>query len=272
MSAVSEVKAEKDSQASQLVNRQHRKKINWFLPPQPSRNLRNVLEIKIGEVENVPRKLEIKTDVDDESVSLWQTNLDNSKKQILNKNKKKVAGKKFFFAKVFNHPYFNPPGIFSYCREDSFTAAPSNWFNKSLALVFAVFILAVVSSAYLIESGRTGNSKININIVQNKIVIKPSREVLANYIKVNNNWLQEQFNNGQDTIAIGTADLFGTAVDAKVIVDNNSQKNTKTDVEKIETMARDFEAKIYNYFSGLKNDQIDASLILNNTVANIFTK
>lgn len=272
MLAVSEIKAEKDSETSQPVSRQHQKKINWFLPPQPSRNLRNVLDIKIGEVENVQRELEIMTDVDDESVSAWQANLDNSKKHILHQNKKRADGKKSFFAKIFNHPCFNAPGVFSYCRENSVVAEPSNWFNKSLVLVFAVFILAIVSSAYLIESRRTENSKINIDIVQNKVVIKPSREVLANYIKVNNNWLQEQFSNGQDTITVGTGDLFGKAVDAKAIVDKNSQKNSKTDVEKIEIMVRELKVEIYNYFSGLKDEQTEASFILSNTVANIFTK
>lgn len=157
--------------------------------------------------------------------------------------------------------------------EDKNIEERSNWIDKSLVLVFAVFILAVVSSAYLLDNSlTTGSQKIKVDTSQVKTVIKPSQATLANYIRTNNEWLEKQFGNEQDTIALKAEDIFGKKVSATETIDETNQNNKKSDVDRLKMIANNIGSKLYNYFSGLKNDQIDASLILNNTVANIFTK
>lgn len=264
----SEVKIKKAVNVPPLTSRQRQKKLNWLSPQQP-RNLGNVLDIKLGGDETFAEKSQLTIDIDDESVSAWHNNLSSKKKHLLSQKSKKTSNKNNAFSKLLNQPHFNTPGILSYCREDNSAEEAPHWFNKALALVFAVFILAIFSSAYIIDKGVIKNKSADTS--QAIAVIKPDRETLANYIRVNNEWLEKQFNENQDTVAITAEDLFGKVAGAAETT-NETEINNSADIKKIEATADDIRSKLYNYFKNLQGKQAETSYILSNTVANIFSR
>ena len=258
---------------SQPVKSQRNRKFNWFTPQQP-RSLENVLDIKLGAMNGEVEQSGNDVDLEDESVDPWHKNFNTNRKYLLSqkKNKKKSGGNNFLI-EFFNQPYFNIPGIFSYCRDDKNVNESPNWLNKSVAFVFVVFILAVFSSAYLIKNGKIENKNIATNIAQKEAVILPDKTTLANYIKTNRQWLQEQFSN-QDTVAIKTEDIFGKVAGAEEfintsIVDNEKELSAEPLLgDKYNTFFNIF----YDYFKNLEDKQKDASFFLSNSVANIVSR
>ena len=266
-----DIKIEKREQP-QSVKSQHISKFKWFAPQQP-RSLENVLDIKLGAMNGDVEQSINNVDLEDESVDLWHKNFSTNKKYLLSQKRKKVANKNNFFIEFFNRPYFNIPGIFSYCREDENANESPNWLNKSVAFVFAVFILAVFSSAYLINNGKIENKNIATDIAQEKAVILPDKTTLANYVKTNRQWLQEQFSN-QNTVAIKAEDILGKVAGAEEFIDASMVDNEKELLP--EPLLGDkynaFLNNFYDYFKNLEDKQKDASLFLSNSVANIVSR
>jgi len=269
--AVFSVEIDKSVQL-QPVKSQRNRKFNWFVPQQP-RSLANVLDIKLNEENIDAKKNEIDADFEDESVDLWHKNFDTNKKYLLSQKSRKKSGRNNFLIEFFNQSYFNIPGIFSYCREEENASESPSWLNKSIALVFAVFILAIFSSAYLVGNGKIENKNVTTNVSQKKVVVTPSKAMLANYVKINNEWLQEQFSD-QSVIIVKAEDILGRVAGATEVIDDNVINN-KEELSPEELLLNKYNAflnKLYNYFKNLEDEQKEASFFLSNSVANIVAR
>ncbi len=250
----------------QSAAKSKKSKLQWSLIRQP-RNLANVLELKIEETGSDGEAKKPAVDFEDESVLSWRQKFNISRQHLLSKKMKKKEKK--IGPLSFRQPHFNVPGIFSYCRENDSCPETPVWSTQAAFLVFVSFAVATASLLYLIGNGGLGGGNIEKSIVLKKEIIKPDDKLLANFIKVNRDWLDSQFANS-DTLAVKMEDVFGQIAGATEI--NNDLGAAEERLVENDFFTNELnilQAKFYNYLKELENKQKDASIFLSGFLRNI---
>jgi hypothetical protein len=192
-----------------------------------------------------------------------------------------VFSYKKLFVNIFAQPFFNVPGILSYCREEEPEEKQPSLGFKYLSLIIIVFIfsaycvvlfpketkqLARFNEKILIESWyKNGNAANTQNVTASKI--NPSD--LANFIRTNADKLKLTPDNKQSFVLLSQDDILGRSAAAEEPGNSITKENKDNWLVKIGNVEAEIIDGTANILYSLGEKQKNFSIYLGGSLGNV---